>query len=162
MAGKQVNAQENSGRKNKKRPARQGITTLAARSCSRGAIESAMKRKKATSAVGRRAFNGGVDGANNRKVAAERPARRPVFRQPKTELEQAIQRYVDLFEFAPIGYVTFDRVGRIEEVNFAAVRLLGRSRRQLIGTTFAICVAKEDVQRFLDHLRECRSSDGPV
>ena len=121
-----------------------------------------MKRKNATSAVGRRAFNGGVDGANNRKVAAERPARRPVFRQPKTELEQAIQRYVDLFEFAPIGYVTFDRVGRIEEVNFAAVRLLGRSRRQLIGITFAVCVAKEDTQLFLHHLLECRSSGGPV
>ena len=88
--------------------------------------------------------------------------RRLVFRQPKTELEQAIQRYIDLFDFAPIGYVTFDRVGRIEEINFAAVRLLRRSRRQLIGTTFAICVAKEDTQLFLDHLRACRSSDGPI
>src|SRR5439155_23036348 len=87
---------------------------------------------------------------------------RPVFRQPKTELEQAIQRYVDLFDFAPIGYVTFDRVGRIEEINFAAIRLVRRSRRQLIGTTFAICVAKEDTQLFLDHLHECRLSDSPV
>jgi len=121
-----------------------------------------MKRKKANSAAARRAFNGGVDGANSRQAAAEKWMRKPVFRQPKTELEQAIQRYIDLFDFAPIGYVTFDRVGRIEEINFAAVRLLRRSRRQLLGTTFAICVAKEDVQRFLDHLRECRTSDGPV
>jgi PAS domain S-box-containing protein len=119
-----------------------------------------MKRKKANSDAGRRAFNGGVDGANNTKAAAKRPVRRPVFRQPKTELEQAIQRYIDLFDFAPIGYVTFDRVGRIEEINFAAVRLLGRSRTQLIGMTFAVCVAKEDIQLFLDHLRKCRSSDG--
>src|SRR5262245_16703016 len=159
MAGKQPNAQENSGRKNKERLARRRITALAVRSHSRGSIESAMKRKKAISASGRRAFNGGVDGANNRKVAAERPVRRPVFRQPKTELEQAIQRYVDLFDFAPIGYVTFDRVGRIEEVNFVAIRLLGRSHRQLMGTTFAICVAKEDMPLFLNHLRKCRSSD---
>src|SRR5438552_9831805 len=162
MAGKQLNARDNSRRKNKKRLANPRITALAARSHSRGSIESAMKRKKANSAAGGRAFNGAVDGGRSRKAAAEKPVRPPVFRQPKTELEQAIQRYVDLFDFAPIGYVTFDRVGRIEEINFAAIRLLRRSRRQLIGTTFAICVAKEDTQLFLNHLRDCRSSDSPV
>ena len=121
-----------------------------------------MKRKKPTLNAGKRDFTDGVDGTNGKKIAAARPLRRPVFRQPKTELEQAIQRYIDLFDFAPIGYVTFDRVGRIEEINFAAIRLLGRSRRQLIGTTFAICIAKKDMQLFLNHLRECRSSDSPV
>jgi len=121
-----------------------------------------MKRKKATLATGKRGFTNGADGTNGKKVAPARPLRRPVFRQPKTELEQAMQRYIDLFDFAPIGYVTFDRVGRIEEINFAAIRLLRRSRRQLIGTTFAICIAKKDTQLFLNHLRECRSSDSPV
>jgi len=121
-----------------------------------------MKRKKATLAAGKRGFTNGADGTNGKKVAPARPLRRPVFRQPKTELEQAMQRYIDLFDFAPIGYVTFDRVGRIEEINFAAIRLLRRSRRQLIGTTFAICIAKKDTQLFLNHLRECRSSDSPV
>ncbi len=121
-----------------------------------------MNRTKATLDAGKRAFSNGAEGTNGRKVAPAKSMRRPVFRQPKTELEQAIQRYIDLFDFAPIGYVTFDRVGRIEEINFAATRLLRRSRRQLIGTTFAICVAKEDTQLFLDHLRACRSSDGPI
>src|ERR1041385_3574457 len=162
MAGKQLNARENCGRKNKKRLAMHRITGSAARSRSRGSIESAMKRKKATAAARRRAFNGGVDGANRRETAAEKWMRRPVFRQPKTELEQVIQRYIDLFDFAPIGYVTFDRVGRIEEINLAAIQLLGRSRKQLIGTTFAVCVAKEDMQLFLNHLRKCRASDSPV
>src|SRR5439155_20908928 len=109
-----------------------------------------------------RAFRNGAEETNGRKVLPAKSMRRLVFRQPKTELEQAIQRYIDLFDFAPIGYVTFDRVGRIEEINFAAVHLLRRSRRQLLGTTFAICVAKEDTQLFLDHLRACRSSESPV
>ena len=61
-----------------------------------------------------------------------------------------------------MGYVTFDRVGRVEEINFAASRLLGRSRRHLLGTTFAVCVAKGDLQLFLNHLQECRSSEGVV
>jgi len=163
MAAKQLNDRNNSGRKNKKRRTRRRITTSARRR-RRELIGTAMNRTKATIDASKRAFRNGAEetGTNGRKVLPAKAMRRPVFRQPKTELEQAIQRYVDLFDFAPIGYVTFDRVGRIEEINFAAIRLLRRSRRQLIGTTFAICVAKEDTQLFLDHLRACRSSDGPI
>src|SRR5882724_1040326 len=161
MAAKQLDGRNKSGRKNKKRPGRRR-SVASARPPSRELVGSAMKRKKATLATGKRGFTNGADGTNGKKVAPARPLRRPVFRQPKTELEQAMQRYIDLFDFAPIGYVTFDRVGRIEEINFAAIRLLRRSRRQLIGTTFAICIAKKDTQLFLNHLRECRSSDSPV
>jgi PAS domain S-box-containing protein len=99
---------------------------------------------------------------NGRRPATAKSTARRIFRYPKTELEQAIQRYVALFDFAPIGYVTFDRSGRIEEVNVTAARLIGRPRRQLIGSTFAVCVAKEDMQRFLNHLFECHSSEVPV
>ena len=161
MAAKQLNDRNNSGRKNKKRRTRRRITTSARRR-RHELIGTAMNRTKATLDAGKRAFRNGAEETNGRKVLPAKSMRRPVFRQPKTELEQAIQRYIDLFDFAPIGYATFDRVGRIEEINFAAVRLLRRSRRQLLGTTFAICVAKEDIQLFLGHLRECRSSDSPV
>ena len=161
MAAKQLNGRNKPGRKNTKPPIQRGITA-SRRPRPRELIGSATKRKKGTLSAGERAFTDGERGTNGKKIAAARPLRRPVFRQPKTELEQAIQRYIDLFDFAPIGYVTFDRVGRIEEINFAAIRLLRRSRRQLIGTTFAICVAKEHTQLFLNHLRECRSSESPV
>src|SRR5439155_19164286 len=56
--------------------------------------------------------------------AIRQSASAPVFKHPKSELEAAIQRYVDLFDFAPTGYVSFDRVGRIEEINVAAAQLL--------------------------------------
>jgi PAS domain S-box-containing protein len=121
-----------------------------------------MERKKATSDACKRASRDRADGASQNNVAPAKSKQRLAFRQPTTELEQAIQRYVDLFDFAPMGYVTFDRVGRIEEVNFAASQLLGRSRKQLIGITFAVCIAKEDTQRFLNHLLECRLADRPV
>ena len=80
----------------------------------------------------------------------------------KTELEAAIQRYVDLFDFAPIGYVSFDRVGHIEEINVAAARLLGGSRDRLIGRPFALYIIKEDSALFLNHLLRCRSSESRV
>jgi PAS domain S-box-containing protein len=124
-----------------------------ARRAARESIAATKKMKPMTDGSGR---------ANGKRPATVKSTPRRSFRYPKTELEEAIQRYVGLFEFAPIGYVTFDRSGRIEEVNIAASRLLGRSRRQLIGSTFAVCVPIEDVQRFLNHLFQCHSSDDPV
>jgi PAS domain S-box-containing protein len=121
-----------------------------------------MKRKKATLDLGKRAFRDGANGASQRNAAAAKSKRHLAFRQPKTELEQAIQRYIDLFDFAPMGYVTFDRLGRIEEINIAASRLLRRSRKQVIGITFAVCIAKEDLRLFMDHLMKCHSSQGPA
>gem|GEM_PF-984034 len=158
MAEKQRNAADRPERKNNKRSVRHGISA-SGRARSRKLVGYAMKGEKLTIHAGKRAFRDGADRTNQRTVAAAKSKPKALFRQPKTELEQAIQRYVELFDFAPVGYITFDRVGRIEEVNFAAARLLGRSRRQLIGITFAVCIAKEDTQLFLDHLMKCRSSD---
>jgi PAS domain S-box-containing protein len=102
-----------------------------------------------------------ANGEVRKASARKRSARTPVFRNPRTELE-AIQRYVDLFEFAPIAYVNFDRRGRIEEINLAAAQLLGGSRARLIGKPFALHLTKEDRGSFLNHLLRCRSSDSRV
>src|SRR5256885_13436659 len=94
--------------------------------------------------------------------AIRQSASAPVFKHPKTELEAAIQRYVDLFDFAPIGYVSLDRVGHIKEINVAAARLLDASRDRLIGRPFALHVTKDDSVLFLNHLRRCQSSESRV
>jgi PAS domain S-box-containing protein len=80
--------------------------------------------------------------------------------QPKTELESAIQRYVELYDFAPIAYVSFDRAGRIEEANLTATELLGVPRDSLIGRPFAFYVA--DLDLFLQHLLYCRTTQQQV
>src|SRR5438876_5775845 len=82
------------------------------------------------------------------------------LRHPKTELEAAIQRFVDLYDFAPIAYVSFDRAGRIEEANLAATELLREPRDLLIGRPFAFYVA--DLDSFLQHLLYCRNSQQQV
>ena len=102
------------------------------------------------------------NGAVRKNGAIRQSASAPVFKHPKTDLEAAIQRYVDLFDFAPIGYVSFDRVGHIEEINVAAARLLGDSRDRLIGRPFAHYIIKEDSALFLNHLLRCRSSERRV
>jgi PAS domain S-box-containing protein len=80
--------------------------------------------------------------------------------QPKTQLESAIERYVDLYEFAPIAYISFDRAGRIEEANLVASELLSESRDLLIGRPFAFYVT--DLDSLLKHLLLCRTSQQEV
>ena len=103
-----------------------------------------------------------ANGTVRKNGATKRSASAPIFEHPKTELQVATQRYVDLFELAPIGYVTFDRVGRIEEINLAAAQLLGGSRARMIGEPFALHVTKDDGLLFLNHLLRCQSSDRRV
>src|SRR5437899_8122315 len=89
-----------------------------------------------------------------------RSTRNGAIRNPKTELEAATQRFVDLYDFAPIAYVSFGRAGRIEEANLAATELLGEPRDRLIGLPFAFYVA--DLDLFMQHLLYCRTSQRPV
>src|SRR5205814_262496 len=156
-------ARKQSRRRGEKRQAKNGrklrtSATLPAREFIRAAMK---KTKTLPEAPG--VFSG--NGAKEITTKAGGPVRNSagrVFKHPKSELEAAIQRYVDLFEFAPIPYVSFDRVGHIEEVNRAAVELLGASRNRLIGGPFALHVTKEDAGLFLDHLLHCRASDARV
>ena len=88
--------------------------------------------------------------AASKNGAPLRSRRAQALRNPKTELEAATQRFVDLYDFAPIAYVSFDRAGRIEEANLAVTELLGESRDLLIGRPFALYVA--DLDLFMRHL----------
>ena len=83
-------------------------------------------------------------------------------RHSENELDPAIQRYVDLYEFAPIAYVAFDRSGRVQDLNLAAVNLLDRNREQLMGSTFSLCVVPADLDLFLRHLARCRADESRV
>src|SRR5881397_3839273 len=102
----------------------------------------------------------GTPGTVRKNGAPIRSRRAPAFRNPKTELEAAIQRFIDLYDFAPIAYVSFDRAGRIEEANLVATELLGEPRDRLIGRPFAFYVG--DLDSFLRHLLYCRTSQQQV
>ena len=95
-----------------------------------------------------------------KKNRPTRSTRNGAIRNPKTELEAATQRFVDLYDFAPIAYVSFGRTGRIEEANLTATELLGEPRDRLIGRPFAFYVA--DLDLFMRHLLSCRTSQRQV
>jgi len=70
-------------------------------------------------------------------------------------LEAYRDRYVDLYDFAPLGYVTLDEDGYVQETNLAGTKLLGADRDGLIGYPFLRYVAQEDGDAFLEHLHNC-------
>ncbi|OIR02282.1 sensor protein FixL [mine drainage metagenome] len=65
-------------------------------------------------------------------------------RKAPIALEVSRDRYMDLYDFFPIGYITLSSEGIINEVNLAGAALLGIERNKLIGRRFAPFVASED------------------
>jgi len=66
------------------------------------------------------------------------------LRQAREELELSHNNYVELYDFAPVGYFTFDPQGRIKEVNLTGAKLLGAERRGLAGRPFTGFIADAD------------------
>jgi len=52
------------------------------------------------------------------------------------ETEKSQKKYIKLYDFAPTGYFTINRDGRIFEINLKGARLLGEDRSNLIDLNF--------------------------
>lgn len=117
-----------------------------------------------TRKANRRLHNGANGQGGNGASVRKKKSRGTVtnWRDPRNELDPAIQRYVDLYEFAPIAYAAFDRSGRIRDINLAATDLLDRKREYLVGSPFSLCVMAADVALFLRHLTRCRAGERRV
>src|SRR5512142_2228156 len=55
------------------------------------------------------------------------------LRSAHARLEESRMRYADLYDFAPVGYFTFDEQGRIIELNLTGAKQLGIERGNLIN-----------------------------
>ena len=63
-------------------------------------------------------------------------------------LEISRGRYLNLYESAPVGYLTLTTEGSIIELNLTAATLLGVARNQLLNRQFAGLVAPKDCDRW--------------
>lgn len=73
------------------------------------------------------------------------------------ELEHARDRYANLYDFAPIGYLSLDPNGAITEINLAAAALLGRQRGVLMKLPLIAAIAKDHRERFRAFLTESQA-----
>jgi len=73
----------------------------------------------------------------------------------REELEEGLARYADLYDFAPLGYVTLSRQMEILESNLTGAELLGFERGRLIGQDFMQFVFHEHqhiIKEFIEEL----------
>jgi PAS domain S-box-containing protein len=71
----------------------------------------------------------------------------------QTELEASRNRFSDLYDFAPVGYFTFDKNGLIIEVNLTAANKLGVERNFLIKKPFSVFLSPDSKDTFYLHLQ---------
>lgn len=77
------------------------------------------------------------------------------LQEAQAEVEAGLERYTDLYDFAPAGYFTLESNGAIRELNLAGAQMLATERAGLVGKRFGIFVAeasRADFQRFLDRV----------
>lgn len=82
------------------------------------------------------------------------------LKETRDRVEEVLSKYSDLYDFAPVGYMTLSKSGIIEETNLAAAYMLGVERSALINESFFKFLDPEFVNRFLMELGRCRPDRG--
>jgi PAS domain S-box-containing protein len=78
----------------------------------------------------------------------ELEAQNEELRRSHQDVKQVRDRYLDLFDFSPVGYVSLDSRSRIVEINLTACDMLGVRRRDLVRKVFTRFLATEDARAF--------------
>jgi PAS domain S-box-containing protein len=76
------------------------------------------------------------------------------LRQSQLELDESRTKYLDLFEFAPVGYFTLNENGLILEANLTSTNLLDVERRNLINRRLSHFITADTGDVFHLHYRE--------
>lgn len=58
------------------------------------------------------------------------------LQRAQVALEEAKAHYVDLYDYAPVGYLTIDEEGIIQEINFTAANLIAKNREDILNQKF--------------------------
>ncbi len=76
------------------------------------------------------------------------------LQQAREELATSQNKYTELHDFAPVGYLTFDAGGLIQEINLAGARLLGTERGELANIPISRFIADAEGKKvFSRHLK---------
>ena len=76
------------------------------------------------------------------------------LRRSRMEAEEARDRYLDLFDFAPVGYFTLDEHSRIVEANLTGCQILKVERQGLLKKNFTKFINPEKTNDFYLYCRK--------
>jgi PAS domain S-box-containing protein len=73
------------------------------------------------------------------------------LRRAQVELEESRGKYVDLYDFSPVGYFTISPEGLIAQVNLTGANLLGLERQNLLQRPFSQFVTPDSQDLYYVH-----------
>ncbi|MAU00028.1 MAG: hypothetical protein CL608_23035 [Anaerolineaceae bacterium] len=83
------------------------------------------------------------------------------LRRTQLELEAARARYFDLYDLAPVGYITLSEPGIILEANLTLVDLLGVTRKEVVKRPLTRFIFPPDQDIFYHHHRQLFATGAP-
>ncbi len=66
----------------------------------------------------------------------------------REQAEESMEKYTDLYDFAPSGYISLSNEGTITDLNFSAATMLGKDRKHLKNTRFGLYVHPESIELY--------------
>lgn len=81
------------------------------------------------------------------------------LRATREQLSASLDRYQELYDRAPVGYLTTDVRSTIVEVNLSAAQILGLGREQLVDRSLPDFVLRADQDLFYLHRRAVMDGD---
>jgi PAS domain S-box-containing protein len=84
------------------------------------------------------------------------------LRRAQITIAESRDRYVDLYDFAPVGYLTVDQDGVIVEINLTGAKLLGVQRNKLTRYCFVLFVARDERDRWYLHFQNVLASENKL
>lgn len=74
--------------------------------------------------------------------------------EAKGAADEAVEKYTELFDFAPSGYFLLSKAGEILALNLSGALILGKDRSSLIKKSFGIFLSKGSISDFNSFLED--------
>jgi diguanylate cyclase (GGDEF)-like protein/PAS domain S-box-containing protein len=83
------------------------------------------------------------------------------LRRVQLELQASREKYFELFDLAPVGYLTLNRESIVCDANLTAARLLGVERQRFVGRPFTAFIFAPDQDVYYQHQRMLTQTGKP-
>ena len=111
------------------------------------------RRVRGKTSGGRKKLENETDDLQVHQIELEMQNRE--LQEAHAELEASRNRYAELYDFAPVGYLDFDQHGVVQQINMPGAELLGRTRSRIIGKAFSLFLSRVEAVKFSQHISNC-------
>jgi len=126
-------------------------------------LEAALKQLQDSSPAGAKAADQLQEALHELQVyRMELEMQNRALRESQAELESAVRRQNDLYDFSPIGYLTLNQAGMIEDANLTAAEILRTERTALRKQRLGRFLDAEDTQRLVVHVDQALTGQPSV